>query len=65
MGVVWDSIGTPSDVQPGPLGASWDALGTLWGTPGLLLVAPGPRLGDLGSILDPPRIDFGASEGRF
>ena len=56
----------------GALGALLDALGALlsrlgtllgrsWGAPG------GPRsvLGDLGSILVPPRVDFGPSGHRF
>ena len=54
------------------LGRSWSALGALLGAPGMLLGAPGAllgrsltSLGDLGSILAPPRVDFGASGGRF
>ena len=61
LGRSWGALGR----SWGALEASWDALGTLlgrsWGAPG------GPRsvLGDLGSILDPPRVDFRPSGRRF
>ena len=61
LGRSWGALGR----SWGALEASWDALGTLWGrswgAPG------GPRSvqGDLGSILDPPRVHFEPSGHRF
>ena len=54
------------------LGRSWGALEALLGRSWALLGAPGTLLGrsltllgDLGSILEPPRVDFGASGVDF
>ena len=54
------------------LGRSWAALEALLGRSWALLGAPGTLLGrsltllgDLGSILEPPRVDFGASGVEF
>ena len=41
------------------LGRSWDALGTFLERSWVALSRSWPSLGDLGSILDPPRADFG------
>ena len=56
----------------GALVRSWDALGRSWGALGALLGRSWALLGrfltppgDLGSILEPPRINFGASRDRF
>ena len=56
----------------GALGALLGALGALLGRSWALLGAPGTLLGrsltllgDLGSILEPSRVDFEASGGRF
>ena len=56
----------------GALVRSWDALGRSWGALGALLGRSWALLGrfltppgDLGSILEPPRIDFEASGDRF
>ena len=47
------------------LGSLLGALEGLLGALGPLLGAPGTPLGDLGSIFDPPRVDFEPSGHRF
>ena len=68
LGLSWGALGRSWGALGrswGALEASWDALGTLlgrsWGAPG----DPRSVLGDLGSILDPPRVDLGPSGHRF
>ena len=61
LGRSWDALGRSWDA----LGRSWGALGALlgrsWALLGRFLTPPG----DLGSILEPPRVDFEASGDRF
>ena len=50
------------------LGRSWALLGALgrsWAAPGTRLEAPWSTRGDLGSILDPPGVDFCLSGQRL
>ena len=68
LGRSWAALGPLLDVL-GRLGAlserSWTPLGRLLGGSWALLGAPGPPLRDLGSILDPPSLDFTPSGGAF
>ena len=61
LGRSWGALGA----LLGALGPLLGALGTLLGAAGTLLGRSLTPLGDLGSILAPPRVGFGASEGRF
>ena len=49
----------------GSWGCSWVALGPLWGRSEELLGGLGRSWGDLGSLFDPPRVDFGRSISQF
>ena len=60
LGRSWNALGTLLVT----LGRSWAALGPLLGGSWALPGAPGAPLGDLGSILEPLRVDF-ASPGVF
>ena len=55
------SLGRLLDPTWSLLGRSWALLGGSWDASGRSWTA----LGDLGSILEPPRVDFGPCRGRF
>ena len=61
LGCSWGALGRTWAL----LGRSWGALGPLLESSWALLGAPGRPLGDLGSIFDPQRVDFGASGDGF
>ena len=79
LGVLLVALGALLGFSWALLGGSWSLLGRSWGAleallgrswallgaPGTLLGRSLTLLGDLGSILEPPRVDFGASWGRF